>query len=100
VGNFSVQETPKSVLAQEHCSRYTDPMFHRELLTHPECCGAARRIWLWNRLTVEPFKILSHDFTLPLYVYDDLLNSVRKDTSSAQKTAELTSCFCSATCWA
>lgn len=47
-------------------------MLYRELLTHTECCGAARRIWPWNCLTLEPFKILSHDFTLPLYVYGHL----------------------------
>lgn len=80
MGNFGIQETPKSTFAQEHCSCYTIPMFYRELLTHTACCGADRRTWLWNCLTLKPFKILSHDFALPLTISD--LNEERHGSNS------------------
>lgn len=71
VGNFGTEKTSEPMIAQEYCFHHTVPMLYRELLTHTECCGAAR-ICLWNCLTLEPFQILSHDFTLPLYVHGHL----------------------------
>lgn len=72
VGNFGTEKSSEPMIAQEYCFHHTVPMLYRELLTHTECSGAARTICLWNCLTLEPFKILSHDFTLPLYVYGHL----------------------------
>lgn len=71
VGNFGTEKTSEPMIAQEYCFHHMVPIY-RELLTHTECCGPARRICLWNCLTLEPFKILSHVFTLPLYVFGHL----------------------------